>query len=229
MKDFIKSLGGAGWAAFLGLSAVVTVVAAFNLPVYVDTTNPWVLLGAGAILFPIAFANGWKQRGFRNERDIHLADELEKERAADKEKSRVAIAQIQADKELELERLKHKYDEDREKALRERDEAKEAAEAARRIESRERMELEEFKNLSAEEKLMVLRLYDNRSVKDMLWPGAEYEYPDLYDYYTTENLVPIGTLYRLTNNKRALIDAHPELLEQARQYVEERKREERGC
>lgn len=110
MKDFVKSLGGAGWAAFLGLSAIVTVVAAFRLPAYVDTTNPWVLLGAGAILFPIAFANGWKQRGFRNERDLRLAEELEKERQADKEKNEAVIAQIKADKELKLERLRQKHE-----------------------------------------------------------------------------------------------------------------------
>lgn len=106
MKDFVKSLGGAGWAAFGGLSVIVTVVVAIGLPYFVDTSNPLVLLMAGTVLFIVAFANGWKQRGFRNERDIRLADELEKERIDEKKKLDADIAKINADKELELERMR---------------------------------------------------------------------------------------------------------------------------
>lgn len=114
MKDFVKSLGGAGWAAFLGLSAVATVAVSFGLPNFVDTTNPWVLLGAGAILFLVAFANGWKQRGFRNERDIRLADELEKSRKTEEAKSAVEIARIEAEKDIEIERMSYEREEAKE-------------------------------------------------------------------------------------------------------------------
>lgn len=71
------------WASFAALSVVVTVVAAFGLPAFFDTTNPWLLLAAGLVILSIGFANGWKQRGFRNERDMKLADELERNRAED--------------------------------------------------------------------------------------------------------------------------------------------------
>ena len=87
MKDFVKSLGGAGWAAFGGLSVIVTVVVAIGLPYFVDTSNPLVLLMAGTVLFIVAFANGWKQRGFRNERDLGLPMSW-KERIGEKEEAR---------------------------------------------------------------------------------------------------------------------------------------------
>lgn len=128
MRDFIKSLGRAGWLAVLGLSAIVTVAASFGLPAFVDTKNPWVLLLAGIILFAIAYANGWKQRGLRNERDIRLTDELERARMADKAKNSVELAKIEANKEIELERAKQdriarKEDEQRRSAEKEAEKA----------------------------------------------------------------------------------------------------------
>lgn len=80
MKGFIEGLGGTGRAAFTALSIVFTAGFALDLPYFVDTANPWVLVGAGSIVFVLAFANGWKQRGFKNQRDIELADRLERER-----------------------------------------------------------------------------------------------------------------------------------------------------
>lgn len=128
MRDFIKSLGRAGWLAVLGLSAIVTVAASFGLPAFVDTKNPWVLLLAGIILFAIAYANGWKQRGLRNERDIQNADKLERDRMADEAKYSVELAKIEANKEIELERARQdriarKEDEQRRNAEKEAEKA----------------------------------------------------------------------------------------------------------
>ncbi len=101
MKDFIKSLGGAGWVFFLGLSALVTVIGSFGLPYVVDTSNPWILLLCGAVVFALAFGNGWKQRGFKNQKDIELSDRLERERIEDAKNQDLRIEEIKQVHETE--------------------------------------------------------------------------------------------------------------------------------
>lgn len=83
MKEFIEDLGGAWWFFITALSVIVTIVCALGMPAVFDTTNPWLLIVAGLVAFSLGFANGWKQRGFRNSRDIERADELERKRAED--------------------------------------------------------------------------------------------------------------------------------------------------
>lgn len=103
-KDFIASLGGSVWACVLGLSALVTILLGFGIPSFIDTYNPWVVLFACTSVFILGFFNGWKQRGFKNTRDIEYADFLERGRIELSKMHDVEIARINAEKDLELDR-----------------------------------------------------------------------------------------------------------------------------
>ena len=150
MRDFIESLGGASWAAFSALSVIATVVLAFGLPKLVDTSNPWVVFIACSLVFIVGFFNGWKQRGFRNERDIEYAEGLERERMEIAKGNEAEIARINADKELELDRR------NREERERER------ADAERRIAEERERRVEEMRaslrSLSAGQKALIGRI-----------------------------------------------------------------------
>ncbi|MDY3982210.1 hypothetical protein ACTQZK_06555 [Paraeggerthella sp. LCP19S3_G8] len=211
MKDFVKSLGGAGWAAFGGLSVIVTVVAAIGLPYFVDTSNPLVLLMAGTVLFIVAFANGWKQRGFRNERDIRLADDLEKERASDKEKSEVALARIKADNELKLERMRQKHEEWKEFERK----ADEALAKQRESEEAARAKHDSYLHLTEQQKAMLHYAFEIREV----FPTPDY-IPVLY--MPQETLLVLNgkkMVYRVTKARNSLQKDTWSITTNARTYL----------
>lgn len=114
MKNFIKGFGGSLWASILGLSALLTIVLGFGLPSVVDTSSPWIVFLICVVVFTIAFFNGWKQRGLRNERDIERTDELERSRIELEKTKEVEIARINSEKELEIDR-RNREDAKREK------------------------------------------------------------------------------------------------------------------
>ena len=103
LKEFLKSFGGAAWAAILTLSVVATIAVSFGLPNWFTTENPWVMLSIDAAVFAVAFFNGWKQREFRALLEI-------KDLAKDHEKA-IRSKDVELEKLAgELKRLRYDYD-----------------------------------------------------------------------------------------------------------------------
>lgn len=73
MKAFVESLGGSLWAGVLVLSVLITVAMGVGLPLVLDFSNPWAVLLVAGAAFSIGFANGWRQRGIRVEREEEKA------------------------------------------------------------------------------------------------------------------------------------------------------------
>lgn len=152
MNDFFRGFGGAAWLVFLAFSAIVTVVSAFGLPSVVDTANPWVLLLLGAAVFVLAFVNGWKQRGIRNERDIRLENKLESERQVAKTESDAAVAKINAEKDIEIERIKQEFLYEKERKAQDASIANAEIERDRQLRQFSKIQLEYIQKCHFEEK-----------------------------------------------------------------------------
>lgn len=214
-ERFLEGLERYVW--LLGLA--LAMIAAFGMPTFVDTTNPYTLTLAAGAMFMLGFSFG-RQKRERAETERSLAEIRLGYEREDSERERV-----EATERVERERKAAEEAAAAEKAAQER-KAKEKAER----EGREAELVGIVKTMAIADKEFVTRLYFDGPVEDWL-PDFEMNerHPEAYRYrfLEFESLPQMEYRWDLTKGMRSFLSRHESLLKETHEAYLKADAEER--